>query len=198
MRSSVVILGVGIVVAAGCAISPQPRVETKLYKTFPRTTRIEKTCVIRVSGRETIEQQSQGRTFTLRPRETLEEALLAGLKETCVRTRVGLLDALDPGAEIGVAAEVEGASMRQGFDLMGTDEAWVSAHVALHGAGDQVIEAAMEGHMVQSASFSDVDSAIGLAFVDVVNEINQLIFDHRAELSAPPAGEAAPVGDSGR
>lgn len=187
------------VLSLACAHEPQPKLATLQYRSFPRTARVPKLCLIHTHGMNNFSQKSQGATFSFDPSAKLATALLEGLKLTCQRTaldsRAANAAELDFDREIGVVGEVTNASLRQGFNLGGNDEVKIQARIQITDSGDaeplQVVE---EGHTVQLSSFNNVAGAIAVAFVEVADAVNQCIFDQRRRLGDANAQARAAEG----
>lgn len=184
-------IGLALLVAA-CTTTLHPELETDAYRSFPSTARVQKTCVIEVTGPSEFSQWDGPLRTSFDPQATLREGLVLGLQRTCLRTaadpRAGDPAALDLAREIGVLAKVTAISLRRGPPDDGKDEVEMVAAVTLYRAGAPPFTKVVEGRSAQLASYDDVESAIALAVVDAVDGVNQLIFEDRGNLSTSSEG----------
>jgi hypothetical protein len=178
----------------------EPRLAVSQFRTFPRTARVPRLCVIHVFGvsssRQALQQGMLGTgTYSFDPSALLASALAAGLKRTCASTAIDLRAAdpsrVDFGSELAVVAEVTGVRLREDPFYIGFAEVTIESRTEVRSAADAPPLSVDFGRSGEPNPTSpNMATAVEQGLIRAVDAVNQAIFDHRERLAPRPISGA--------
>ena len=187
----------------------EPRLALSQFRTFPRTARVPRLCVIHAFGVSTSRQElNQGMlgtgSYSFDPSALLASALAEGLKRTCASTAIDPR-AADPSrvdfeTELAVVTEVTGVRLRQDPCYIGFAEVTIESRTEVRSAADEPPLSVDFGRGgAQNATSPNMATALEWGLIRAVDAVNQAIFDHRERLAPRPfSGARSPSPRIGR
>jgi len=178
---------------AGCTIKVQPSVGGP-YKTYPRSRRIPKRCVVQIEGPETLQFETGPLFYTFKHhvniRTAMKNALQKGLQETFQKVEFPVsASALDQISkdDVALVVKVLDMQMQYGATEFNKDSAWVEIEVAIKsGPAAAPVQQRIRGTALTSAALRDVNKTCGGAIIQAVDQLNKYIDENRSSFLPSP------------
>ncbi len=179
-----------LMLAAGCTLHVKPDVSGP-YKRYPRTTRMDRHCVIVVDAREQQSVYPMMGEYVVPVRSAVERAARNGLRQLFRSTSVASGDRA-PAASAGdvlVHLTVQELDYRPAPTAFHNEEATIVIRAAIQSGGGRTITQTVTGRRSQlrqdhsAMNMRFLNQLFGAAIVDAMDELNAFIHERRHQLT---------------